>query len=110
MFKKPIPVEEAQQRLQGDSDEGRVLRVFHDELAQLKDLRELRAHGVLEVLRLCLRHLPRGKVEHLFAQQLEDDHVVLAEALVGLARADDVRDEGLPVLGPLALQDLGAIV
>jgi len=58
------------------------------------------------VLGLDLGHLSTGEVKDLFAEQLEDDHVVLAEALAGAARAHDVADEGGPVLGPLLLQDL----
>ena len=64
-------------------------------------LRKLRTHRVLEVFRFRLGHLARAEVEDLFAEQLEDDHVVLAQRLVGLGRPDDVRDETLPVLRPL---------
>lgn len=63
---------------------------------------------VLEVLGLHLRHLATGEVKHLLAEQLEDDHVVLTEALAGAAGAHDVADEGGPVFGPLLLQDLKA--
>ena len=51
-------------------------------------------------------HLSAGEVKDFFAEQLEDDHVVLAEALVRLARSNDVRNERLPIFGPLSLQDL----
>ena len=61
---------------------------------------------ILQVLGLDLGHLPAGEVKHLLAEQLEDDHVVLAEALAGAAGPHDVADEGGPVLGPLLLQDL----
>lgn len=79
---------------------------YHDELAELEYLRELGAHGVLEVLGLGLGHLAAGEVEDLLAEQLQDGHVVLTQALVGFARTNDVRDERLPVLGPLSLQYL----
>ena len=58
------------------------------------------------MLGLRLRHLSAGEVEDFFTQQCKDDHVVLAEALVRLARADDVRDEGFPVFRPLSFQNL----
>ena len=48
---------------------------------------------------LC--HLTRAEVKDLLAEQLQDDHVVLAQRLVGLGRTNDVRDETLPVLWPL---------
>ena len=48
-----------------------------------------------------LGHLSRAEVEHLLTEQLQDDHVVLAQRLVRLRRADDVGDETLPVLRPL---------
>ena len=75
-------------------------------MTQLEYIRELGAHRIFEVLGLCLGHLSGREVEDLLAQELKDDHVVLAEALVGLARTDDVWNEGLPVLGPFALQNL----
>lgn len=55
---------------------------------------------------LDLGHLSTGEVEHLLAEQLEDDHVVLAKALAGAARPDNVANERGPVLGPFLLQDL----
>jgi len=39
-------------------------------------------------------------------QQFENDHVVLAEALVGLARTHYVTNETRPVVWPFVLQDL----
>ena len=48
-----------------------------------------------------LSHLARAEVEDFLAEQLEDDHVVLTQRLVGLRRADDVGNETLPVLWPL---------
>lgn len=61
---------------------------------------------VFEVLGLHLRHLATGEVKDLLAEQLQDDHVVLTEALAGPTRAHDVADEGGPVFGPFLLQDL----
>lgn len=55
---------------------------------------------------LDLGHLPAGEVKDLLTEQLEDDHVVLTQALAGTAGTHDVTDEGGPVLGPLLLQDL----
>lgn len=63
---------------------------------------------VLEVFGLHLGHLAAGEVKHLLAEQLEDDHVVLTEALAGPTRTHDVADEGGPVFGPFLLQDLRA--
>lgn len=61
---------------------------------------------VLQMLGLDLGHLSTGEVKHLLAEQLQDDHVVLTEALAGPTGADNVCDEGGPVFGPLLLQDL----
>jgi hypothetical protein len=58
------------------------------------------------MLGLGLRHLPGAEVEDLLGEKLEDSHVVLAKRLVRLGRTDDVRDERLPVLRPLAFQNL----
>lgn len=64
---------------------------------------------VFEVLGLHLGHLAAGEVKDLLAQQLEDDHVVLTEALAGPTRTHNVADEGGPVFGPLLLKDLGRV-
>ena len=61
---------------------------------------------VFEMLGLDLGHLSTREVKHLLTEQLEDDHVVLTEALAGAAGSHDVTDERGPVLGPLLLQDL----
>ena len=53
-----------------------------------------------------LGHLATGEVKNLLAEQFEDDHVVLTEALAGPTRAHDITDEGGPVFGPFLLQDL----
>lgn len=58
------------------------------------------------MLGLDLGHLATGEVKDLFAEQLENDHVVLTKALAGTTRPHNVTDEGGPVLGPLLLQDL----
>lgn len=58
------------------------------------------------MLGLHLGHLAAGEVKNLLAEQLEDDHVVLTEALAGPTRTHDVTDEGGPVFGPFLLQDL----
>lgn len=55
---------------------------------------------------LDLGHLATREVKHLLAEQLQNDHVVLTEALAGTTRPHNVTDEGGPVLGPLLLQDL----
>ena len=79
---------------------------YHDELAELKDLRELAAHSVLQVFRFRLRHLAEWEVKHFLGEQFQHNHVILTERLVGSRGADDVRNEGGPVLGPLVLEDL----
>lgn len=58
------------------------------------------------MLGLDLGHLSTGEVKHLFTEQLEDDHVVLTEALASSTGPDNVGDEGGPVFGPFLLQDL----
>lgn len=63
---------------------------------------------VFEVFGLHLGHLAAGEVKHLLAEQLEDDHVVLTEALTGPTCTHDVADEGGPVFWPFLLQDLRA--
>lgn len=53
-----------------------------------------------------LSHLAAGEVKHLLTEELQDDHVVLTQALTGATRSHDVTDERGPVLRPLLLQDL----
>ena len=48
----------------------------------------------------------RPPIEHLFAEQFENLHVVLTERLVGLRRPDDVGYERGPVFGPLVLENV----
>lgn len=61
---------------------------------------------VLQMLSFDLGHLSTGEIKHLLTEQLQDDHVVLAEALTGAARAHNITDKCGPVFGPLLLQDL----
>ena len=63
---------------------------------------ELLAHGVFQVLSFSLSHLPAAEVEYFLREQLQNNHVVLTKALVGFRRSNDVRDERIPVLRPLA--------
>lgn len=55
---------------------------------------------------LDLSHLATGEVKHFLAEQLEDCHVVLTEALAGPTGPHYITDEGGPVFGPLLFQDL----
>lgn len=57
---------------------------------------------------LHLGHLAAREVKHLLTEQLEDDHVVVTEALAGPTRTHDVADESGPVFGPFLLEDLRA--
>ncbi len=50
--------------------------------------------------------LAAGEVKDLLAEQLQDDHAVLAQQLAGLRGVDYVCDEGGPLAGPVLLQDL----
>lgn len=63
---------------------------------------------VFEVFGFHLGHLAAGEVKHLLAEQFEDDHVVLTEALARPTCTHNVADESGPVFGPLLLQDLKA--
>lgn len=64
---------------------------------------------VFQVLGLHLGHLAAGEVKNLLAEQFQDDHVVLTEALARPTRPHDVTDEGGPVFGPFLLQNLTQI-
>ncbi len=61
---------------------------------------------VFEVLGFHLGHLAAREVKNLLAEQFEDDHVVLTEALAGPTRSHDITAQGGPVVGPFLLQDL----
>ncbi len=63
---------------------------------------------VLQVFGFDLSHLPAGEVKHLLTEELQDDHVVLTQALAGATRSHNVTDERGPVLRPLLLQNLHA--
>ncbi len=99
------PVQKAQQRLQGRLDEARLIGRRQDLRAQLKDGRELGAHGRLEVLNLGCRHLVGRVVEDLLRQETKDGQVVLADGEAGAARRDNLVDERRPVVGPFLLED-----
>ena len=100
------PGEESLEGLEGHPQEARPLAVLEDELAQLVDLGEFRVERFLHLFHLFGHHLIAGEVEDLLRQQLEDLHVVLAQHLRGFGTADEVGDEGRPVVRPLLLEDL----
>ena len=80
-------------------------KTHQNKLAELEDLWELRAHGVLEMLGLHLCHTTRGKVKDFLWKQLQNSHIILAKRLIGLAGPNNVWDEAGPVLGPLSFKD-----
>ncbi len=82
-----------------------MILTYQDKQPQLKYRRELRAQDILKVFSLDVCHLAIWKIKHLFREQLQDCHVVLAEALVRLAGSDDVRDERRPVFRPFSFQN-----
>mmetsp|Transcript_1810 Transcript_1810/g.4485 ORF Transcript_1810/g.4485 Transcript_1810/m.4485 type:complete len:410 (-) Transcript_1810:485-1714(-) len=100
------PREEALQGLQSHPEQAGRLGMLEDEEAELEDELELAVEGLLEALDLFRDHLIPGKVEDLLRKQLEYLHVVLAEHLRALGRADQVGDEALPVVRPLVLENL----
>lgn len=55
---------------------------------------------------LHLGHLATGEIKNLLAEQFQDDHVVLTEALAGPTCSHNIADERGPVFGPFLLQDL----
>lgn len=99
------PVAETQQGFEGGLDKASLGGRVENLRAELEDLRELGAHGGLEVAGLCGRHLLGGVVEDLLGEETQDDHVVLADRQAGAARGDDFVDERGPVVRPLLLQD-----
>ncbi len=103
---KRDPVEKAEQSLQCDIDQMRILGVVHDEYAQLEHLLELAVHGLFQILGLGLSHLARREVEDLLAEQLQNFHIVLTDGLVGATRAHQLAYERGPVLRPLELEYL----
>jgi hypothetical protein len=46
-----------------------------------------------------------GEVEDLLGQESQDGHVVFANGEAGMARRNDLVDEGRPVMWPFLLQD-----
>lgn len=78
----------------------------HNKLTQLKNLWKFWTHGILQMFGFSLRHLTTGEVKNLFTKKLEDSHIILTEAFIGLACTHNVRNKGFPVLRPLALQYL----
>lgn len=107
------PLDEVGETLERGRDEGggdgrvrRTDRVGDDEHAQIVDLLELvveRRHQQLDLLR---GHVVATEVEHLFGEQTEDAHGVLANGLVGSRSCAQIRDECGPVVGPLMFNDL----
>ena len=59
------PVAEAQQRVQRRFQQRRIVRVGEDEQTQLEDVREFRAHRILQVLHFCACHTLLGESEDL---------------------------------------------
>lgn len=78
---------------------------YHDKLAKLENLRELGAHGILEMLGLDLCHVPRREIKHFFGEKLQDGHVVLTKTFVRLASTDNVWNERWPVFWPFSFQN-----
>ena len=103
---KGDPVQEAEQSLQRRLDQRGLLRLFQDLLAELEDLGELARHLVFQVFRLRLGHMLSREVEDLLGEQLQDNHVVLAEEKVGLGRLHEFWDKSWPIMRPLLLKDL----
>jgi len=100
------PGQEAMQSLERGVEQRGFLGLHQDELTQLVDDGELLGERVLELLDLGLSHLAGREVEHLLAQEFEDHHVVLAQALVGTTGIRDLTDKSIPVSWPLLLDDL----
>mmetsp|Transcript_2101 Transcript_2101/g.4796 ORF Transcript_2101/g.4796 Transcript_2101/m.4796 type:complete len:390 (+) Transcript_2101:2227-3396(+) len=100
------PEQEAQEALQRRLQRDHVLRVLHDKLAELVDELELLGEALLERLDLLRGELLERELKDLLAQQPQDLHVVPAQRLVRLPRLHDLRDEVLPVVRPLLLEDL----
>lgn len=66
----------------------------------------LKFSPVLQVFGLHLCHLSTREVKHLLAEELQNDHVVLAQAFAGAARSNNITDKCGPVFRPLLLQNL----
>ncbi len=55
---------------------------------------------------LLLSHGPRAEIEHLLAKNAQNAEVIGAQALAGIARVDQIGDEGRPVMRPFVFYDL----
>lgn len=99
------PVAEPQQRLQGGLDEAGLTRRVENLLAEVEDLGEFGAHGGFEIARLGRRHLLGRVVKHLFGEETQNGHVVLAHRKAGMASHDDLVNERWPVVRPFLLQN-----
>ena len=99
------PVQKAKQCFQRSSDQTRLVRGVEDLRTESKDGGELCRHGILQVFGLGGCHLVLREIEDFFRQQPEDGHVILADSKTGMAGADDLVDEGWPVVWPLLLED-----
>mmetsp|Transcript_27650 Transcript_27650/g.70460 ORF Transcript_27650/g.70460 Transcript_27650/m.70460 type:complete len:1163 (-) Transcript_27650:210-3698(-) len=100
------PVEKLEQSLERADEQRGLRRVGHDVLAELEDERKVGVERLLQLLRLRRRHLVAREVEDLLGQELEDDHVVLAQRLVRLRGVHNVGDERRPVVWPVLLHNL----
>jgi hypothetical protein len=59
-------------------------------------------------LDFSLCHFACRKVEHLLTQELENDHVVFTQTLVGSTGVGDFGDERVPISRPFLFDDLYA--
>ena len=83
-----------------------IIHIYQDMLAEVKNERELGAHGIFKGFRLVLCPVARRKFKDLFREQLEYGHGVETEGLVVATGVDDVGRESSPVLGPFSSQNL----
>ena len=95
-----------QKALESSLDSSDVLSILHHEFAELEDELKLLRKALLELIDLLRRELLERKLENFLRQELEDLHIVPAQCLVGLAALNNLRDEILPVLRPLLLENL----
>lgn len=100
------PEQKTQKALERCLERRGVFRILHDKLTELVDELELGCEALFQIVDLLRRQLLERKFKHLLAQQLQNLHVVATQGLVGLARFDNLRDEILPVVGPLVFENL----
>lgn len=100
------PIEETKKGFQGRADQRGLFCLGEDLEAETEDLGEFIAHTNLEVLCLFLGHLFGGKVKDLFGEELQNDHVILAQSHIGPTNRDDLGDKVWPIMGPFLLEDL----